>query len=781
MAVALGFFAAVALLLGDLIVSGEGRIASHAQGDAVRSFSYLRSFGFGELRAGNLPLWNPHLFSGTPFLGSFQASMLYPPAWIHLVVPVAVGINLELAFSLWVLCLGTFFWARSQTLSIPAALLCATMVGFGATASLRVLAGALTVLASYAWVPWLMCCIDALVRRVTLGWLLVTTGAAAMLLLAGHPPTAFMSAFVLALYALPAILRAEEKPRLFASLAGAGLLALGIAGLQLALGYDVTIESIRRAGVDFDFATSWSFPPENLLTLAVPSLFGEATATGIDYFGRWGYWDDVAFVGVTGTALALTGALSVTHRARPRALCLAGVLLLLALGRYTPVYALAFELIPGFDLIRAPSKFMFFFTLFVALLAGIGLDGLRPSRPGEKNGPETPAAGGWPLSARLAMACALAGAGLLTVGAGCLSDAAVTNSWNSPVRLLAALNERAELGQEAIRLWSHIAGTGLVRAGVTCWVLALVLTLFLVIPNRVPVLPLALVALAVGELFWFAFQHRGGNWADQGIRQRAGYERLIERAGPRRLMEVGIASNAPMGLGALGVWGYDPVVLNRYAAFMARSQGRSSTDLDNVRGQSPNRPSPLLRLVRLGVLVDRNAANRRAGVQWQNDALNRFEFVSQYVIEDGAQAILDRLESSEFDPRRLAVLESPPAVEPSGKPSIADLKIVSESTDHLELRVSLESPALLLWTDSYSEGWRAQALPGSVQEEYLVQPADLVLRSVALKAGRHHLRFLYEPKHFRLGQWLSGLGLVVYGMGAGTALFVRLRKAAKAG
>ena len=137
----------VGLWFGDLLFWAEGRIASHAQGDAVRSFVYLRQFGFDQWASGNFPLWNPHLFSGTPFVGSFQSSMLYPPTWAHWVLPLDVAINFEMAVSVYLLMLGSFFWARSQRLSVSASFLSATMVGLGGTVSLRVLAGALTVLA----------------------------------------------------------------------------------------------------------------------------------------------------------------------------------------------------------------------------------------------------------------------------------------------------------------------------------------------------------------------------------------------------------------------------------------------------------------------------------------------------------------------------------------------------------------------------------------------------------------------------------------------------------
>ncbi len=756
--------ALVLLLLGDLIFAGGGLIASHAQGDGVRFFFYQRDFGFGELRSGNLPLWNPHVFAGTPFVGAFQASIFYPPSWVHLLVPVAVGINLEFALSIWILALGAFYWARARELSVPAALLCAAVVGFGATAWLRVLAGALSVLATYAWVPWLMLCIDALARRVTLGWLLATTFAASMLLLAGHPPTALMAGFVLTLYLVPAWLRSGQRLRLVAALGGAGCLALAIAGVQLALGYDVSLEGVRREGVDFEFATSWSFPPENLLTLFVPALFGDApTPMQVMYFGRWWYWDDVAFVGVVVSVLAVAGAMAAKHPSRRTALWLAGILIVLALGRYTPIYRLVFEVLPGFDLIRAPSKFMFFATLFVALLAGMGLDRLR-----DANGQGGARRGGVlgslrSLHAGLALGAGLAGVGLLTIGWWTLSGAAEQDLARSPVTFLAALGERADRDPRAVLQWARMAGVSLFVSGASLLVVALVVGL----SERYRSLVFVLFVVAMAELLWFALQHRGGIPPDLGVRQRAWLAEVVEQAGARRLMEVGVASSAPMGLNGYGVWGYDPVVLDRYAAFMARSQGSTAAEPDNVLGSSPSRSHPLLRLVRLGVLVVPDRSTRSFRVEWVSGPLPRLLFVDRYVVETDREAILDRLDAEDFDPRQQVVLEAPPAVAPSLGVANATARIVAESTDHLDIEADLATPAILLVTDAYAEGWRATPLPGSVQRDYVVQPANLVLRAIALEAGRHRIRLEYVPPHFRLGQAASVLGIGGYLVGVG--------------
>ena len=71
---------------------------------------------------------------------------------------------------------------------------------------------------------------------------------------------------------------AAEGPAL--RLGGAALVAVAVAAVQLVLGLDVAAESIRQAGVGYEFATSFSFPPENLLFLIYEQdLFGLPTYT----------------------------------------------------------------------------------------------------------------------------------------------------------------------------------------------------------------------------------------------------------------------------------------------------------------------------------------------------------------------------------------------------------------------------------------------------------------------------------------------------------------------
>jgi len=48
-------------------------------GDLATQMYPFRAFAARSVRSGNLPLWNPYLLSGTPFLGNSQSAMFYPP------------------------------------------------------------------------------------------------------------------------------------------------------------------------------------------------------------------------------------------------------------------------------------------------------------------------------------------------------------------------------------------------------------------------------------------------------------------------------------------------------------------------------------------------------------------------------------------------------------------------------------------------------------------------------------------------------------------------------
>ena len=54
----------------------------------IENFAWKR-FAVNSLQAGEIPLWNPYLFAGAPFLANGQHGMLYPFSWIFFLLPAA--------------------------------------------------------------------------------------------------------------------------------------------------------------------------------------------------------------------------------------------------------------------------------------------------------------------------------------------------------------------------------------------------------------------------------------------------------------------------------------------------------------------------------------------------------------------------------------------------------------------------------------------------------------------------------------------------------------------
>jgi len=166
------------------------------------------------------------------------------------------------------------------------------------------------------------------------------------------------------------------------------------------------------------FATNWSLPPEDVLEFVVPGVFGNESMQGAyPYWGRLGRPDDSVFqrgrmmpnyrqhtvyLGVIPVLLALLAVVGAwrARRARPSAPLTSAsdfrgpvsdvpfwcgvwiVCLILAMGRYTPLYQ-AFYAIPYMDYIRAPVKFLHLVEIATAFLAGFGLDFLLRAERGD--------------------------------------------------------------------------------------------------------------------------------------------------------------------------------------------------------------------------------------------------------------------------------------------------------------------------------------------------------------------------------------------------------------
>src|SRR5258706_4890982 len=104
-----------------LVAPQVAEIQSPALSDPVWQFVPWIELARHELRAGRLPLWNPHQDGGVPLLGNAQSALGSPLLWPALVLGVAKGWNLSLLVRILVALAGAHAWLPHPGRSAPAA------------------------------------------------------------------------------------------------------------------------------------------------------------------------------------------------------------------------------------------------------------------------------------------------------------------------------------------------------------------------------------------------------------------------------------------------------------------------------------------------------------------------------------------------------------------------------------------------------------------------------------------------------------------------------------
>lgn len=755
----LAMFGNVLLLPGDRVLSDLGA-------DLSSEFVYWRQFGFQQLRAGHLALWNSHVFGGVPFLGGFQSALLYPPNLIYLILPLAKAINCEIALHVFLLGLLMSIWVQHHRLHPAAVLLASVSMMFGGAFFLHIFPGHLATLDAMAWAPLILLTLDELFDDPRPKWVFVGIFAFTMEILAGHPQTLFN---VLVTSILYGVLRLSDAPRLrstILSLAIVGTGTIAITAVQLWTGLQAASEGTRQGGVSYAFAASLSFPPQNFLTMVVPGFFGDLTE--LQYWGADYLWEMCPFLGLTCLSMTISTLFGRSQR-RFVWMAMAFLLFWIASGDNTFLFAILFRYVPGFDHFRCPSKFIFEAVLFLAMLAGLGTDGLLRSARDAKVGGSV-----------LILAALIIGAvGVLLLYEIPIVDFIPTWShssgeFNSTWHFLrqASFNS-LELdvgGAKGLAAeMTRFSGYQCLRSAV----LLLVLGAILLLRCSTPKAAYLLVVVGVVEMFAFAHSTLTTFSLAQTI-PTATRQFLADHPGDYRILQLPteFQANSAMVIDAQDIWGYDPMVLKRYAQLIGYSQDQSPDDVNMYLNFLHF--GRLLGLARLQYILI--SVGSELQVVEEVGALPHVLLVSGWIHMVDRDQILSTLNSKAFDSTKTAILESEPDPQPYPGPSNGTARILHRDADSMVISAEVLKPTLLLITDCYSRYWRAAALPRSSQTSYQVLPADYAFMIVPLAAGSHLIRLEYRPSGYTIGRWVSISALAAYLTALG-AFFERKRRA----
>ena len=750
------------LLFGDVLIS-SGTVLSDSSGDLVTHGLPWREFGFRQLRAGHVPQWNPHIFAGMPYVGAMQSALFYPPNWLYLILPLGLATNWLIALHVCLTGLFMQVWAMRRGLHPVACVVAGAMLMFCGPHFLRVRAGHLPILFAMPWIVLTFVAIDECFKPRSMGWVLVGMGAMAMLILSGAPQYLFCTVVAGSLYAGFCLIDSPRWPRVVVCLAGILVGAVVLAAVQLLPGMDASSESVRGVQLPYGFVATYSLPPESLISLAVPGFFGDYTHA--KFWGRWNMWESSMFMGAAGLALAVYGAIYGAGSIRRFSVTMVVILTLIAMGSYTPLLAILYRYVPGFDKFRAVARFNFPAAMFLCLLAGIGLDRLilDPVR-----------------QCRAAAILAIVAVLSLIFAIGIrqsVADAELSSRW---MKLFNDIESSGQTGrapqnyspEDVRRCGEFAAASLLITAGIWMALAALLVTTR-VRPSAVYIT----AVLAVGEMFVFAWSSR--DTFDLRQAYSADVDKFLsDRPGDYRVYNT-LNPDAGMMNGANDIWGYDSMMPLRYAEMIASTQGIQDGPI--VAASYPIFPMrayhPFYKALRFRYLAGRRG--EQLEVQEFPDVLPRLQLMQDYRVIRKRQEILPALNDAAFDAAKTVILEDEPgvAVGPSPTPGVATL--VEASTDRLVIDVRSPAPTILLVTDGWSKNWVARSADGS--QEYRVMPADYVLRTIPLPAGEHLIHLEYSSKSYVLGKWISLLALPTYAMAAAVVFLLGTRTGVRSG
>lgn len=736
-------------LTGRLVVAGYDLV--------LYAYPY-RSAAAAALGHGHFPFWNPDIYAGVPFFANIQSAVLYPVNWLFdwpggpQMLTWSIILNLAIG--------GVLFYAfcwRALGVGPAPALIGSLAFGFGGFAIAQ--SEHLNQNGAMPWIPGVILAVDRAYRTRRPVWSGLLALFLALEIFAGAPQEVYYT-FLLVFAWLLLLLFTDRRSGWRPALLGLLWPALGIvAGLLIAMvqllpTLELTHYSVRSGGLPLDEALAFALP--------VRGVLGNLLADyGAPLYTEW-----AGYVGLVATLLA---AFAVGRRWRdPRVVLLtlmAAISVLVALGRITPIYLLAYHLLPGFSSFRVPARLLLLSTFGLAALAALGAQEINAWARERQRWRAT-----WPLAL---------GPGLLAVYGVVFVLQHRSVGWR-PLKLFPdpVLGRQLEVWSALLLAMTLVLVFARARNINGGWLLAALLALELVAAAQPlnPLHPLPASVYAVDPQLAETLpsdtspyrslslaRPSNASLADTAYR---GYDTRRSIDQPDLSMESGRAS----------LDGYDGGILPlaSYVRFRAVLLAPGTGNLPDYPLISlTDAPPPYSWLRALGVrdLVTNYAAGQPTpSLYHYTQVLDRGTFQvleddsvlpRAYLVHDvtavgsSQQAVKDA--SVPGFPADTRALITGNACDTSAAAGGDRVQLLQNQPERLEARVSSDAAGLLVISTSDYPGWRATVDGRSAP----IREVDGLMQGLCLPAGPHRVTLAFLPERWGLALGLSLVGLVL--------------------
>ena len=768
-------------------------------GDFTSFYYPLYSFASRSLHAGHLPLWNPSLYAGMPYVADLQTAALYPPTLLALAFGQFSYGRLELLVIVHYLFASTtmyLFLRQGLRQGRTAAVLGG--IAFAYCGFMTAHFGHLPMVPVASWLPLSMLAVTKMlsVERANpqldpppqegrgpnnrplaaplrrLRWAAVGGVSLALGVLAGHPQIFFYCALTVAAWAIYLIasnwrLVGDSNRQVILynlqSLLPTGLIFGLLALPQLLLSNELGGESIR-AGIGYQqAATDFSTAPIGLVSLLLPRVWGSNPQNywGVDTWASTETWAYSGVITLLLAGLAVAGWRKVGRRGVVVFFAGLGLVsLLLTLGGQTVLFGWLFETIPGWNRFRDAGRLLLPFSFALATLAALGVGRLlawtnsSPTLQRESEG--------------------TAKAALSGMSFGLLAAALLLTLLPLPIFLLGVTS-----GQNLERTIPFVNDTLLL----ILWLLLSAGLIWYARAARGATVGWLLIALLVVDLFsvnaafnpgtsdnTLGFQH-----ADAVSFLRNGTDRFQNRGEVFRLdSDTGIGAVWQPSLSARAGFEdsggiYNPLKPSRYDELWNKARQDRNTalyELFNIKyvvGMTDTRS-----VVGAGFIADSKlekvfTSTKGLVLYYNPGALPRAYIVHNSDIQPLADQLFSKLTGPSFNPRKAVLLESGVGLRGTleGSARYAELSGSNPKTgegatilgygpeqpDSLTVSTTLKEEGYLVVSNVYYPGWQA-TVDGQTAT---IQRANYAFQAIRLTAGQHTVTLRFVPRLWQAG------------------------------
>jgi hypothetical protein len=735
--------------------------------DGKAHFAPQVQFLAASLARGEWPFWAPFVFAGHPQIADPQSMMFSPPMLLLAAVNSAPSLwAIDTTVWLTVLFggLGVLVYGRIAGWHWAAAMIAALVFMFGAAMAWRVQHFGQVM--SLAYLPLTLVCLRLAVRE---GSVLAGIGAGLLgaAILLGRDQVGLLAIYTLAAYAFVLLAGRMQQPdgrgRTVVALVCGALVGVVVVAMPLWMTL-LLAEHSNRPDIEFAGAVAGSLHPALLLTLFSANLFGSAGAMAAFWGPPSFSWNDtglflaqnmgVAYVSLLGLAALVYGSLTgAAWRGEARFWTIATVVMLVyALGGYTPVFQWLYALVPGVDKFRRPADALFLVGGFAALVIGrVVTAWFAEVEDSARRGVRT-SAFAW-----------IAAVGVIALG------------------LSVAL---------AVAAWREHAGEALFPVAVgAVWLVGLCTVIAVALWLR-PIRPLAAGAALVGFVALDLVVNNGPNGATalpttaidmlqpeaphrtvKALKRRLAATRDDTRRDRAELVGLGYHwPNAPLSHSLPVTLGANPVRLRWFAAATGAIDTVANVDQRAFPPSFPGYGSPLGRRLGLKWVVLPADASPIGGlgevaIARKNigphafyelpDPLPRAVFAARAKVAEPERLMAGSLPDDFADPN---VVYLPPEAAPrrSGTSGAATVQIDRMANTEVVIAVDADAPGWLILHDAWHPWWMATVNGAKAP----VLRANGIFRAVAVGAGRSRVVFTFKPLRAAATEAAHRLGLI---------------------